>query len=101
MDQDPADVICMSIPLFDFFKSIVIIDAELQVVGADHDLLFATDEPRGSYWGLADFDGFDRGLLFVIIDGNVAGVQSNQQPRQLLVELRCLHSLRTSHKFLP
>ena len=72
MDGDGADIVRVGFEGGDFFRSVVVVDAELEVVAAADEPVLAGDEAAGSDGDVGELEGFDYGLRFVGPDVDVA-----------------------------
>jgi len=64
----------MGLERSDFFVGVVIEHAQLEVVGASDEPVFAGDEFGASHGDFGDFEGFDEGAGVVVVDVDCAVV---------------------------
>lgn len=77
MDNNGTDIIGVCLERGYLFGSIVIVDANLEVIGATDNPILAGYEAASSYRDIGEFKGFDNGLLMFstrLMAGNDADV---------------------------
>ena len=62
MNDNSADVVRVSFERGDFLRGIVVVDADLEVIGTAHDPILAGDETPCSYGNIGELKGFNNGL---------------------------------------
>lgn len=81
VDGDGADVVRVGLEGGDFLGGVVVVDAELEVVAAADEPVFARDEAARADGDVGQFEGLDDGLGFVGPDVDVAAVEGGEDLR--------------------
>lgn len=80
MHGDTADVVRVGFEVCDFLRGVVVEDAELEVVAAADDPVFAGDEAACAHGHVGEFEGFDDAAGFEGPDVGVAAVEGGEDP---------------------
>ena len=78
VDGDGADVVRVGFEGGDFLGGVVVVDAQLEVVGAADDPVLAGDEAAGAHGHVGELEGLDDGLRLVGPDVDVARVEAGE-----------------------
>lgn len=62
MNHNGTDIVWMCFEGGDLFRSVVVVNAQLEVIGATDDPILARNEPASSNGDICEFKGLDNGL---------------------------------------
>lgn len=65
MDDNGSDIIWVGLERGDLFRSVVVVDSQLEIVRAAYDPVLPGDEAPCSYGYICEFEGLDDCLAFV------------------------------------
>lgn len=80
MDGKTSNVVGMRLEGGNLLVCVVIEDAQLEVVRASNEPVFARDELDASYRNLSDLERLDQCASFVVVDVDCAIVETGEQP---------------------
>lgn len=87
MNGQASDIVRMGLESDNFFMGVVVEDAELVIVGASDEPVFASDEFDAADGDLGDLESFDDVAGVEIVDVNGAVVEAGEEPGLCGVEV--------------
>ena len=78
----------------DLLRGVVVVDAQLEVIGTCYYPILPRDEATGAYGYIGELEGLDDGLRYVRPDVDVAAIQGREDPWLGWMKVNAFDTLR-------
>jgi hypothetical protein len=91
---DVSDVVSVIVNGLDLLGGIVVVDAQFGIIGTDDNPLLAHDELSTAYRRVGDLDGPHLCLGLIVVNSDIANIESNENPRKGWMHIDRLDTFR-------